>query len=55
MNKPAGHKYALFPNFWEFLNLIASTLGVSLKEIKDNQKTFYNIGFLFDITTNPLL
>ena len=46
MNKPAGHKYALFPNFWEFLNLIASTLGVSLKEIKDNQKTFYNIGFL---------
>lgn len=46
MNKPAGHKYALFPNFWEFLNLIASTLGVGLKEIKDNQKTFYNIGFL---------
>ena len=46
MNKPAGHKYALFPNFWEFLNLIASTLEVSLKEIKDNQKTFYNIGFL---------
>ncbi len=47
MSKPTGTKYALFPNFWEFLNLIASVLGLGTKAtVWGNNKTFYEIGYL---------
>lgn len=47
MSKPAGTKYTLFPNFWEFLNLIASVLGLGTKAtVWGNNKTFYEIGYL---------
>lgn len=47
MSKPKGSKYALFPNLWEFLNLIASVLGLGTKAtVWGNNKTFYESGFL---------
>lgn len=47
MSKAKGSKYALFPNLWEFLNLIASVLGLGTKAtIWGNNKTFYESGFL---------
>ena len=52
MSKPKGSKYALFPNLWEFLNLIASVLGLGTKAtVWGNNKTFYESGFL--PTENP--
>lgn len=47
MSKPTGSKYSLFPNLWEFLNLIASVLGLGTKAtVWGNNKTFYESGFL---------
>ena len=47
MSKPKGSKYALFPNLWEFLNLIATVLGLGTKAtVWGNNKTFYESGFL---------
>ena len=47
MSKPKGLKYTLFPNLWEFLNLIASVLGLGTKAtVWGNNKTFYESGFL---------
>lgn len=47
MSKPQGSKYAIFPNLWEFLSLIASVLGLGTKAtIWGNNKTFYESGFL---------
>lgn len=47
MSKPKGLKNALFPNLWEFLNLIASVLGLGTKAtVWGNNKTFYESGFL---------
>ena len=53
MSKPTGTKYALFPNFWEFLNLIASVLGLGTKAtVWGNNKTFYEIGYLPVVNEN---